>query len=325
VSIVNETRNSTLIYSVTGALDPLTRLTGLLGTFPPDSRRALYILPCTGVHTFGMDYPLDVIFLDGDGRVVKVIRNLPPNRVTGIVPSAGSALEFPAGVLGEGEVRIGDRLRVEVDEKSRLEWKAFGTLLHWPLNFAAAALWFMFVYAYYLEWRQTGQVFILGLIAVNAVMAILFLTRRKSTDTSNRIPDWLVAFGVVGLSKLLGPRPGPDSAFGVVAISVQVAGAAFLLGSLLSLGRSFGLVAANRGIKTAGLYRIVRHPAYASELILYLGLLLENLSARSAGFVILIAAGQVYRLFAEERVLKRNNRYRDYMRSTRHRLIPGIF
>ena len=95
--------------------------------------------------------------------------------------------------------------------------------------------------------------------------------------------------------------------------------------ALLSLGRSFGIVPANRGIKRAGLYRIVRHPIYASELIFHLGYLLTNPSGRNMVLVVLVIAGQVYRLLAEERLLSGDAAYLDYVRSVRYRLVPGIF
>jgi protein-S-isoprenylcysteine O-methyltransferase Ste14/uncharacterized membrane protein (UPF0127 family) len=325
VPIFNETQNLTLGFRVSRAGNPLTRLAGLLGTRRPDRQMALYILPCAGIHTFGMKYPLDIVFLGAEGRVVKLIRHLAPNKMTGTVPSAKSALEFPAGTIAEGEIRIGDRLRITVDKEHGLGRAAITTLLHWPVNLSIAAVWSLFVYASYLRWQQTGQIVSLGLIAVNAVVCVLFLTRRESTDVSHRPADWVVAFAVVGLEMLMRAHAATGSLLAAVAVPVQAAGIGVLIGSLLSLGRSFGLVPANRGIKRAGLYRMVRHPAYAGELILCLGLLLADPSIRGLGFALLISAGLVYRIFSEERILMRDPEYRAYVRDTKYRLIPRIF
>ena len=322
--IVNKTRQTTLKYTVTGATDLLARLTGLLGTSPSDRPRAMYIHPCNGVHTFGMKYPLDIVFLGADGKTVRVTRNLSPNRITGYVPGAASVLEFPAGVLGDGEIRAGDLLTVVVDEKNRFAWKALGGLLRWPVNIVASAMWAVLAYAYVLQWRGTGHGLILIVAAPNAVTALLFLIRRQSRDTSRSIPDWLVAFAVVGLSKILQPQFEPTSPLGVTGLLVQALGVLLLVVSLLSLGRSFGLVPANRGIQTRGAYRVVRHPIYAAELILFVGILIESPSARAAALVVSMFLGQIYRALAEERLLKRDPRYREYMSRTRHRLIPGI-
>ena len=310
---------------MTGATDLLPRLIGLLGTFHPDDRRAMYIHPCNGVHTFGMKYPLDIVFLDAAGKVVKLARGLVPNRITGFVPGAAGVLEFPAGVLKDGEVRVGDTLTVRVDETNPVGWKALGALLHWPINVLAAAIWAVFAYGYCLRWVATGQRLLLVLVAVNAATALLFLTRKGSRGASRRISDWLVAFGVVGLSNLLQSQAGSYSPFGLVAFPVQAVGGALLIVSLLSLGRSFGLVPANRGIKTRGSYRVVRHPIYAAELILLGGILMESPSALGATLFLSVLLGQIYRVLAEERLLKRDPLYREYLARTRHRLIPGIF
>jgi len=272
-----------------------------------------------------MKYPLDVVFLNADGKALKLTRNLKPNRMTGFVPRAASVLEFSAGALGEDEIQVGDELAVEVDERNRFRWNALGALLSRPVNVAASALWAGFAYAYYLQWQGTGRALFLSLVAVNAVMALLFLTRRESKDTSPFVPDWLIAFGVVAVSKVLQPQSGSTSPLAIAALPVQAVGAVLLVLSLLSLGRSFGLVPANRGIKTRGLYRVVRHPIYAAELILFGGMLMESPSTRVAMLVISIFLGQIYRLLAEERLLKRDPFYRNYMGRTRHRLLPGIF
>jgi len=110
-----------------------------------------------------------------------------------------------------------------------------------------------------------------------------------------------------------------------VSLPFKAVGIVGLLVALISLGRSFGIIPANRGIKRAGLYRIVRHPIYASELIFHAGYLLGNVSGRNLVLVILVAAGQVYRLLAEERLLSGDGEYRDYAEAVRYRLIPGIF
>jgi protein-S-isoprenylcysteine O-methyltransferase Ste14/uncharacterized membrane protein (UPF0127 family) len=324
--IHNDTRNITLMQRVVSARSIGARLVGLLGTYPPDKETALHILPCDGVHTFGMRYPIDTIFLDKDGSVVKVVKDLRPNRVTRPLRSAASALEFPAGTLAEGQIRIGDRLRVEADDVHRLSLRAVGALLHWPLSLAAAALWLVFVYFSYLVWRNTGQVMGLGFLAVNALMCILFLTRRRPDDASLHPVDWTVALGVAGVTRILVvmPETASSAVAGIVTLPIQTAGFIIMLASYAGLGRSFGLVPANRGVKTTGMYRIVRHPAYAGALLVYLGFLLANMSVRSLTVAGLLAAGQVYRLLAEERLLKHDDRYLAYMKKVRHRLIPGI-
>lgn len=64
------------------------------------------------VHTFGMSYPLDVIFCDGEWLVVHVVRDMPPARITRWVRRARYAVELPSAGR-RTPVGVGDRLRLE--------------------------------------------------------------------------------------------------------------------------------------------------------------------------------------------------------------------
>lgn len=68
------------------------------------------LLPCTGVHMYGMKFPLDLIFLDNRGHVVKTIGTLEPWQRSGWIPAARSALEVPTGTIAATRTRVGDRL-----------------------------------------------------------------------------------------------------------------------------------------------------------------------------------------------------------------------
>jgi len=95
--------------------------------------------------------------------------------------------------------------------------------------------------------------------------------------------------------------------------------------SLATLGRSFGIVAANRGVKTRGPYRFVRHPAYTGYLICYLGYAAEN--PRPLNFVLLFVSTsfQLIRISEEERVLESSREYRSYREAVRYRLVPSVY
>lgn len=72
----------------------------------------MWIVPCSGIHTFGMRFPIDVVFLDRHLRVVRVCAGLRPWRVVPIVRSAHSALELPPGSLLELGLETGETLRL---------------------------------------------------------------------------------------------------------------------------------------------------------------------------------------------------------------------
>jgi protein-S-isoprenylcysteine O-methyltransferase Ste14 len=121
---------------------------------------------------------------------------------------------------------------------------------------------------------------------------------------------------------LLTPTAEENLAAGRVLIAIGV----FLqLSGLLSLNRSFGLVAARRVIKTTGMYQLVRHPLYASYLISSLGYVMLNTSQRNILVGATAAALLVIRLFREERFLSQDADYRFYMRQVKYRLLPMVF
>ncbi|HWV39228.1 MAG TPA: DUF192 domain-containing protein [Vulgatibacter sp.] len=86
------------------------RLRGLLGTRALLPGHGLHIEPCSSIHTFFMAYPIDVLFLDREARVLRAIESLPPWRATLPVPRARGVLELPAGTVRAAGVRIGDVL-----------------------------------------------------------------------------------------------------------------------------------------------------------------------------------------------------------------------
>jgi protein-S-isoprenylcysteine O-methyltransferase Ste14 len=91
------------------------------------------------------------------------------------------------------------------------------------------------------------------------------------------------------------------------------------------LGRSFGVVAANRGLKVNGPYRLVRHPIYFAHFVTTSGFLVANFSPWNAALFAVFAVCQVARIWAEERVLSATADYAAYSAQVRWRLIPGLF
>lgn len=85
------------------------RRKGLLGISEMDRECGLWINPCEAVHTFGMQMPLDIVFLDRDYRVRKIRRGVVPNRIS-ICLSASSVVELAAGALAESGTEVNDKL-----------------------------------------------------------------------------------------------------------------------------------------------------------------------------------------------------------------------
>ena len=156
-------------------------------------------------------------------------------------------------------------------------------------------------------------------------IVIAYLIRRPARTASRRLGDWLLAFGGTFAGVLFRPD-GAHPQWGLTAgLTVQLVGLAICVSSFLALGRSFGFVAADRGLVRRGPYAVVRHPIYASYVLLQLGYLLQSISLRNA-LVMLVASGcNVGRALAEDRVLATNKDYDAYRRQVRWRLFPGVW
>ena len=106
--IINRTRDVTLAEDAALANTLWTRMRGLLGTSELPQGTGLVIEPCNSIHTFFMTYPIDVLFLDKSGEVVKVLEVVKPWRLTAMYPRARSVLELPAGALSGTGTTEGD-------------------------------------------------------------------------------------------------------------------------------------------------------------------------------------------------------------------------
>jgi len=109
----NETRQRLLADGAERATSFLQRFKGLMGRRSMAVGEGLHIVPCNSIHTFFMRIPIDVLFLDAQGRIVKQMPALPPWRATSVYFQARSVLELPAGVLAASGTQEGDVLHFE--------------------------------------------------------------------------------------------------------------------------------------------------------------------------------------------------------------------
>jgi len=108
-------------------------------------------------------------------------------------------------------------------------------------------------------------------------------------------------------------------------LALQLVGLVVAVTALVTLGRSFGFVAADRGLVTRGPYAFVRHPVYAAYIIIQSGYLLQSISLRNAVVIAFATCCNAGRAVAEERLLSSSASYQDYRRRVRWRLVPGIW
>jgi hypothetical protein len=117
----NRTRDTSLASALAVADTHWTRLRGLLGVRADDFRngRGLWILPCHGVHTLGMGFPIDVVYLDRSLTVVHVENELNPWRFAPIRMQATSVLELPTGKAAETGTTIGDKIEIKLERDGK--------------------------------------------------------------------------------------------------------------------------------------------------------------------------------------------------------------
>jgi hypothetical protein len=109
LALVNQRSGEAIAEHIEVAVTRRARRRGLLGRSGLAPSSALIIAPCFSIHTMFMRFDIDAVFVDDDGRAVKVVRELSPWRVA-IDPTAHAVVELPVGSLRDGQVSVGDRL-----------------------------------------------------------------------------------------------------------------------------------------------------------------------------------------------------------------------
>ena len=118
--LVNLTKNTWLATKVKKADNFLTRLVGLLKRRNLGPEEALWLVPSKGIHTIGMKFPVDVIFLDRAKKVLNLIPNLAPYRATSFYLWAHSVVELPDGMIKKSRTEVGDQMDVSLVETSKM-------------------------------------------------------------------------------------------------------------------------------------------------------------------------------------------------------------
>lgn len=110
----NRTRTTYLATELLVARTHWTRFRGLMSTDASRFRRGqgLWIVPCHGVHTFAMRFPIDVLYLDQERIVIHIEEELKPWRMAAIRARASSVLELPTGTVCDSRTALGDQVDI---------------------------------------------------------------------------------------------------------------------------------------------------------------------------------------------------------------------
>ena len=110
--IFNKTRESLLGLSVACASTLRARLKGLLGKLRLSPGEGLWVVPSNGSHTIGLLFPVDLVYLDAENRVIHLVEQLRPFRLSRIRFSCASVLELPPHTIYASQTRVGDLLLI---------------------------------------------------------------------------------------------------------------------------------------------------------------------------------------------------------------------
>ena len=187
--------------------------------------------------------------------------------------------------------------------------------------FVVLALYFIYTYIHFFSTYQQPQTLFFFIYQIAAL--ILLLIRKNAVVLSSRPIEYVYA--LVGLGAALLFRPIAGYAGSAMGMFFEVVGGFFVLGAFLSLNRSFGIAPENRGVKSMGFYRIIRHPMYFGYVLAETGFVINNFSCYNLIVFALAVSFTMLRLQAEERVLRKDREYQEYAQKTRWKLIPLIF
>ena len=175
------------------------------------------------------------------------------------------------------------------------------------------------------DFLATGRLTGLLLLASEALVVVLTVFRRAPAvvDRSVRARA-LTALSLLG-PPLVKPSLVAPIAPEVLTVSLSAIGLLVVIGGKVSLGRSFGLIPANRGIVSTGLYRLVRHPIYLGYLITHVAFVAANPTVWNIALLVTADIALLARAVCEERTLARDEAYRSYQTRVRWRVVPGFF
>lgn len=174
------------------------------------------------------------------------------------------------------------------------------------------------------EFLKTGHLTGLLLLVSELLVVVLTVVRRPAAIVDRTIAARIVSgISIVGVYFI---RPTGDALLpDAVTASVSAAGLLVIITGKLTLGRSFGLLPANRGVVCRGIYKAVRHPIYAGYLVTHAAFLFAHPTGLNVALLVVSDLALLVRAVYEERTLAADAAYADYMTRVRWRVLPGAF
>ncbi len=119
--VINLSKKTWLATKVRKADNFVTRMVGLLKRSHLGPEEALWLMPSKGIHTIGMKFPIDVVFLNKNNQVLGLIAGMAPYRVSGVQLRGHSVIELPNGMIRKSHTEVGDQLEISLAESSEMD------------------------------------------------------------------------------------------------------------------------------------------------------------------------------------------------------------
>lgn len=163
-----------------------------------------------------------------------------------------------------------------------------------------------------------------SVLTLNVVAGVLLLVRTHAAQQGSW-QKWAWAFPCILMGAVVFSLAPPSIDWSVLPQIVFVLGTGLTIVSLLSLGRSFSIFPARRGVVTYGPYAWVRHPAYLGECLMAVGCLVACPTISMVLVLFVLPLFVVWRIHQEEDLMEADAKYVDYRQRVRWRLIPGVW
>jgi protein-S-isoprenylcysteine O-methyltransferase Ste14 len=175
------------------------------------------------------------------------------------------------------------------------------------------------------DFMRTGRITGLLFLTSEALVVVLTIVRRRA-----RLVDRSFISALTTTVSLVGPpllrvADSPALVPDALTAIISTVGLAIVITGKLTIGRSFGLAPANRGVVARGPYNVVRHPIYAGYLLTHAAVLAAYPSIWNISIVLAGDTALVLRALLEERVLSSDAQYQVYCRRVGWHLVPGVF
>jgi protein-S-isoprenylcysteine O-methyltransferase Ste14 len=176
-----------------------------------------------------------------------------------------------------------------------------------------------------LDFARTGRPTGLLLLASEALVVVLTVLRRAPVTVDRTLRARVITSLSIAGPFLVRPATLAPLAPEAFTVAVSVVGLVVVVAGKMSLGRSFGILPANRGIVCRGLYQWLRHPIYLGYLLTHIAFVFAHPSVYNILLMLTADLALMVRALYEERTLLGDPDYQAYRMRVRWRVLPGVF